>query len=325
MPSPGSNPASRRQLDVTLRAESMSDADLPAGTFGREESTACLADDPNCHMDSFTKRWRSMQHVNGVAVYVEVAPDADPLEGESRMMSVPVACTPEACFRVGTTDCTEESRATQPLQAIMRHGFDNWTTLTTVDAHTSVLYQRRPAGLVTAARDCVLLRTWRRDVDGSYIILLQDTEHAGAPPPGNGLLGGTVRAHVRPHVPRRACITHRNPSPGASGRVYHRTVRPRVRAARALHRVPGDRHGQGGPGRLALPPMLAGALAGGLLPGRAHHQRVAAAARHQGHHAARFGACCCENKGCMLRPCMLSHAPHKHTTGGAGSVSAQAV
>lgn len=78
----------------------------------------------------------------------------------------------------------------------MRHGFDNWTTLTSIDPHTSVLYQRRPAGLVTAARDCVLLRTWRRDVDGSYIILLQDTEHAGAPTPRGGLFGGTVRAHV---------------------------------------------------------------------------------------------------------------------------------
>lgn len=78
----------------------MSDADISAAPLGREESTACLADNPNCHMDSFTKRWRSMQHVNGVAVYVEVAPDSDPNEGESRMMSVPVACTPEACFRV---------------------------------------------------------------------------------------------------------------------------------------------------------------------------------------------------------------------------------
>lgn len=82
-------------------------------------------------------------------------------------------------------------------QAIMRHGFDNWTTLAAIDPHNSVLYQRRPAGLVTAARDCVLLRTWRRDVDGSYIILLQDTEHAAAPAPGGGFLGGTVRAHVR--------------------------------------------------------------------------------------------------------------------------------
>ncbi len=61
------------------------------------------ADDPNCHLTSFTKRWRSVQHVNGVAVYVECGAEHDQqdIEGETKMMSVPVACTPEACFRVG--------------------------------------------------------------------------------------------------------------------------------------------------------------------------------------------------------------------------------
>ncbi len=79
----------------------------------------------------------------------------------------------------------------------MRHGFDNYSILEAVDAHTTVLYHRRPAGIVTSSRDCVLLRTWRRDVDGSYIILLQDTEHPAAPSACAGLLGGTVRAKVR--------------------------------------------------------------------------------------------------------------------------------
>lgn len=78
----------------------------------------------------------------------------------------------------------------------MLHGFDNYSVLESVDAHTTVLYHRRPAGICTSSRDCVLLRTWRRDVDGSYIILLQDTEHPAAPGPSGELIGGTVRAKV---------------------------------------------------------------------------------------------------------------------------------
>lgn len=61
----------------------------------------------------------------------------------------------------------------------MRYGYENLSVVRHVDTHTTILsgYRRGalfPSTALAAPRELLLQRTWRRDEDGSYIVLLQD-------------------------------------------------------------------------------------------------------------------------------------------------------
>jgi len=75
--------------------------------------------------------------------------------------------------------------------------------LETIDAHTQVVHHswlpKRGLGRwIAAPRDFVGLRTWRKEPDGTYIVLYQSTTHRKARVAKNGLLNpwGSVRAKV---------------------------------------------------------------------------------------------------------------------------------
>lgn len=75
--------------------------------------------------------------------------------------------------------------------------FDRGAVLERLDGHSEVIHTRlRPLRLAASAlpsrpRDLVLTRYWRREADGTYMVLLRSTEHPACPP-----ARGCVRAEV---------------------------------------------------------------------------------------------------------------------------------
>lgn len=138
------------------------------------------------------RAWQSVRHVNGVAVYAE----EEGLDGEggALMVSAIVRSSPQECFEVLMASSGSKS-------AGMLHGEER--VLEVVDKHTQVvLHSFQPGGLVgklCAPREMVLLRSWRQDADGTYIVLYQSTNHRKARQSKGGLLNwkSPVRAQVQ--------------------------------------------------------------------------------------------------------------------------------
>ncbi len=120
------------------------------------------------------RSWASVLHINGVAVYVEER-DARG-EGGALMVSAVVRAPPE---EVHAALCAVRRREGLGL-------FSGARTLEAVDAHTHVVAQSWAAGgllgALCAPREAVLLRTWRRDDDGTFVVLYQSTNHRAARP-----------------------------------------------------------------------------------------------------------------------------------------------
>lgn len=142
--------------------------------------------------DRVLRAWQSVRHVNGVAVYAEEeGPDGD---GGALMVSAIVRSSPQECFETLMSSGERSS-------AVMLHGDER--VLEVVDKHTQVvMHCFQPGGLVgrlCAPREMVLLRSWRQDADGTYIVLYQSTNHRKARPSKGGLLSWKtpVRAHVQ--------------------------------------------------------------------------------------------------------------------------------
>ena len=112
---------------------------------------------------SHTKRsWASLLHINGISVYVEEL-DEDG-GGGALMVSAVVRASPS-----DVTSHLVRVRKTEGLAI-----FAGARTLKVVDSHTHVIGQTWTGsgvlGRVTAPREIVLLRTWRKDPDGTYIV-----------------------------------------------------------------------------------------------------------------------------------------------------------
>lgn len=119
---------------------------------------------------SHTKRsWASLLHINGISVYVEEL-DADG-GGGALMVSAVVRAPPS-----DVASHLVRVRKTDGLAI-----FAGARTLKVVDDHTHVIGQMWTGsgllGRFTAPREIVLLRTWRKDPDGTYIVLYQSTNH----------------------------------------------------------------------------------------------------------------------------------------------------
>lgn len=115
------------------------------------------------------RSWASLLHINGISVYVEEL-DADG-GGGALMVSAVVRAPPS-----DVTSHLVRVRKTEGLAI-----FAGAKTLKTVDENTHIIGQTwRGSGILgrcTAPREMVLLRTWRRDMDGTYIVLYQSTNH----------------------------------------------------------------------------------------------------------------------------------------------------
>lgn len=112
---------------------------------------------------SHTKRsWASLLHINGISVYVE---ELDEDGGGGALMVSAVVRAPPS----DVTSHLVRVRKTEGLAI-----FAGARTLKVVDSHTHVIGQTWTGsgvlGRVTAPREIVLLRTWRKDPDGTYIV-----------------------------------------------------------------------------------------------------------------------------------------------------------
>ncbi len=119
---------------------------------------------------SHTKRsWASLLHINGISVYVE---ELDENGGGGALMVSAVVRAPPS----DVTSHLVRVRKTEGLAI-----FAGARTLKAVDDHTHIIGQRWTGsgifGRLTAPREIVLLRTWRKDPDGTYIVLYQSTNH----------------------------------------------------------------------------------------------------------------------------------------------------
>lgn len=147
--------------------------------------------------DSESKRsWQSIYHINGVAVYAE--DEGAHGEGGAVMASVVVRAPPRECFQVLMHTSPENSGSAGEIPFS-----DSVALLETIDAHTQVvrhswLPERGLGRWIAAPRDFVGLRTWRKEPDGTYIVLYQSTTHRKARVMKNGLLNpwSPVRAKV---------------------------------------------------------------------------------------------------------------------------------
>lgn len=144
--------------------------------------------DKNGSNGPYRRAWSSVLHINGVAVYSEEV-DEDG-EGGAIMVSAVVRAPPVDVFR-------------QLVQVHRTEGMGIFTgakTLEVLDATTQVVSQTWAGtgftGAFVAPREMVLLRTWRQDEDGTYIVLYQSTKHRAARPVGGWGWKRAVRAEV---------------------------------------------------------------------------------------------------------------------------------
>jgi hypothetical protein len=113
--------------------------------------------------------WSSVLHINGISVYAEEQ-DEDG-EGGAIMVSAVVRAPPMDVFK-----SLVQVRRSEGLGI-----FAGARTVEMIDGQTHVVTQRWSAagilGGLCAPREVVLLRTWRKDEDGTYIVLYQSTTH----------------------------------------------------------------------------------------------------------------------------------------------------
>lgn len=122
---------------------------------------------PDAH--ATRRSWASLLHINGISVYVEEL-DAD--GGGGALMVSAVVRAPPADVAAHLV----RVRKTEGLAI-----FAGARTLKVVDENTHIIGQTWTAsgvlGRCTAPRELVLLRTWRKDPDGTFIVLYQSTNH----------------------------------------------------------------------------------------------------------------------------------------------------
>ena len=140
------------------------------------------------------RNWQSVHHVNGVAVYAEEENEEG--EGGAFMASVVVRAPPRACFQalMRTTPSGGTNTTEIPFS-------DSVVLLESIDAHTQVVRhawtpERGVGRWFVAPRDLVALRSWRKEPDGTYIVLYQSTNHKKARQEQRGWFA-PVRAKVQ--------------------------------------------------------------------------------------------------------------------------------
>ncbi len=206
-----SEASSKPDADEVDSMDGLSHSGRP-GSGGAAEGASPQGEQPSQQSASSQQRqrrraWSSVQHMNGVAVYAEESGvvDEGEEEGGALMASTVVTGSPKACFNE-IMRTHQRSRAATAAEAVTgaTHGlgFGDAVLLERLDSHTDVVLQTmQPAGLLgslCAPRTMVLLRTWRLDLDGTYIVLYQSTTHRLAPPEKWGWPWSRVpvRAHV---------------------------------------------------------------------------------------------------------------------------------
>ncbi|KAL0909996.1 hypothetical protein M5K25_020915 [Dendrobium thyrsiflorum] len=134
------------------------------------------------------KHWRLVSSQNGLRIFEELS-EADYLPRScSRAMKADgvVEATCEAIFEL--VMCMDETRFEWDSS------FQYGRLVEKVDEHTAILYHRLQLGrfsMLLWPRDLCYVRYWRRNDDGSYVVLFRSREHSDC-----SAQPGFVRAHI---------------------------------------------------------------------------------------------------------------------------------
>jgi hypothetical protein len=137
--------------------------------------------------------WDTFLHVNGISIYTE---NESRMHGGSSansgiMSSVVIRSSPKSCLKSILSGGLQESRVGGTLAFsdsvdVLKH-LDNFSSIVRITWSCSNVL-----GYIFSPREAVLLRTWRRDEEGTYVIVYQAaTEYAIENRSGNG----SVQAH----------------------------------------------------------------------------------------------------------------------------------
>ena len=117
--------------------------------------------------------WDTFMHVNGISMYTES--DDHAVDGHAVMSSVVIRSTPQLCLRSLLSSGYEESKVGGSLAFS-----DSVEILKQIDKYSSIVRIRwscsNVLGYIFFPREAVVLRTWRKDEDGTYVIVYQAVE-----------------------------------------------------------------------------------------------------------------------------------------------------
>ncbi|KAK4374253.1 hypothetical protein RND71_004930 [Anisodus tanguticus] len=139
------------------------------------------------------KYWRLLQCQNGLRIFEEL------LDGDL----LPKSCS-RAMKAVGVVEasCEDIFELVMSMDATRFEwdcSFQYGSLVEEVDGHTAILYHRLQLDwfpTLVWPRDLCYVRYWRRNDDGSYVVLFRSREHENCGP-----LPGYVRAHIESDVP----------------------------------------------------------------------------------------------------------------------------
>lgn len=142
--------------------------------------------------------WQTFLHINGISIYTEseqaLLNDEDP----AVMSSVSIRAPPKACLRALLISGSEGTKIGGNIAFS-----DTVELLRRIDSHTAIvrICWKIPSllGYIFASREAILLRTWRKDEDGSLVVVYQpvaDTQYAETKGLGS-FLGCPVRANIQ--------------------------------------------------------------------------------------------------------------------------------
>ncbi|KAF5938765.1 hypothetical protein HYC85_023024 [Camellia sinensis] len=153
---------------------------------GQQELDSDLSNQ-NANNQAFSrKQWRLLQCQNGLRIFEE------PLE---------VDFLPKSCSRAMKAVGVVEATCEEVFELVMSMNATRWDCsfqdgrlVEEVDGHTAILYQKLQLDwfpMFVWPRDLCYVRYWRRNDDGSYVVLFCSREHENCSPQP-----GFVRAHI---------------------------------------------------------------------------------------------------------------------------------
>ncbi|KAK8603892.1 hypothetical protein V6N13_096358 [Hibiscus sabdariffa] len=140
----------------------------------------------NANNQAFSrKHWRLLQCQNGLRIFEELL-EVDYLPRSCSRAMKAVGVVEATCEEIfGLVMSMDETRFEWDCS------FQYGSLVEEVDGHTAVLYHRLQLDWFVWPRDLCYVRYWRRNDDGSYVVLFRSREHENC-----GQQPGYVRAHV---------------------------------------------------------------------------------------------------------------------------------
>ena len=153
-----------------------------------EEHPSPREEGPSVVLPDDSPRWRLVGLTNGLRIFEGTPGTAGTGWGAAPVAkaSCKVQAASELVFRL-VMDLSARSRAQWDCH------YSSGTVVQQLDGHTDIIHVTfRKLHCLFRRRDVVLTRYWRREEDGTYIVLFRSTEH----PQGTKPLRGVVRAEV---------------------------------------------------------------------------------------------------------------------------------